>query len=754
MATTQNTFTGNGSTVLFSFTFPYLDESHIKVSLNGSNTTAYTLANATTIQMNTAPANGVAIRVYRETELVDLNSTFFSGSAIRAQDLNDNFLQSLYLTQETRDITVDASTGNIADGSIGSSKLAAGSVTADKLAAESVTTTAIAPGAVTESDLASSAVTDIKVAPSAGIQATKLSFTNTGTGANARTVASKLSDLVSVKDFGAVGDGIADDTSAIQEAINAANVVFIPPGTYRCDTAITLKSYTHVYGARGASILRQYGDNLFLGSTSMAECTVEQLSLDYRTTVSSPYHCAFKLKSHAYCTFQDLTFTRYDDCTIFERFVQSDDTVNTVFNKYANLYVSACNTLDVAAGFEEYQYVHVGNGSTTIINTAKTWPEQFNSSVVVLKESNRRIFSELTLSTDYTVSYPSGLLQVVLTTPAASNERIWIYPACPRNLNRRPISNNSWEHVRASYIFSRGHTAVRWLDAETYTDEHLPLASDFAVCYDTNPYLTRGGQGGDYNTYNGCVLTYLTFMPGLTNSTTCRAFRFGPGSFNMVGDAVKMDLTWENGSGINHGVEVINKGILQLAGTVSTTAGSAVVTGVGTAFRNQLSLVGSVVDVVRIDNVFYGIASIDSNLQITLATNALSTLSGVACFRQNFSDIAGYDINFSSIGAGLNNRRLIQTEGGQSRSRSRTLDYGTFTILSGQTSATVSHRVWRAPAFYEIRLTPASLLNGRSISVSNTTTTTFQANISSAAAADYNIGYIIELLPLNLSEAP
>jgi hypothetical protein len=601
-------------------------------------------------------------------------------------------------------------------------------------------------------NISNNSITNEQINSSANIYSSKLSFLYNGMGANVRTVESKLSDIVSVKDFGAVGNGVTDDTSAIQEAINASNIVYIPPGIYRCNSSITLKSYLHLYGVRGASILRQYGDNMFLGATGMKECIVEKLTLDYRTSVSSPYHCAFKLKSHSECVFQDLSFTRYNDCTIFERFVQADDTINTVFNKYANMYISACNTLDVAAGFEEYQYVHVGDGVTTIINTGKIWPEQFNSSVVVLKESDRRIFSELTLSTDYTVGYPSGQLQVVLTSAAASNERIWIYPSCPREANRRPITNNSWEHIRASLIFSRGHTAVRWLDAETYTDEYLRLASDFAVCYDTNPYLTRGGQGGDYNTYNGCVLTYQSASPGLTDSTTCRAFRFGPGSFNMVGDAVKIDLTWINNSGNNHSIEVLNKGIVQLTGIVFTTSGSNIVTGTGTEFRKELSLIGSVPDVVQIGGRFYGITSIDSNLQITLSSNAVSTLAGVSCFRHNFSDKSGYDITFSSFGAGTNNRRLIQTEGGQSRSRSRTLDYGTFVIPSGQTSATVSHRVWRIPASYEIRLTPASLLNGRSISVSNLTATTFQVNISSAAASDYTIGYVIELLPLNLFE--
>jgi len=60
-------------------------------------------------------------------------------------------------------------------------------------------------------------------------------YTPAGTGAVARTVQGKLRESVSVKDFGAVGDGVTDDTAAIQAALNSlttGGVVNLPVGTF------------------------------------------------------------------------------------------------------------------------------------------------------------------------------------------------------------------------------------------------------------------------------------------------------------------------------------------------------------------------------------------------------------------------------------------------------------------------------------------------------------------------------------------
>ena len=129
MATTENNFTGNGSQVSYPFTFEYLKTSDVKIGLKlGTGAeqvlaaTEYTFPNATTLKLDTissattwqetsgAPKSGIKVRVHRKTADDSVASTFYPGSAIRSSDLNDNFLQNLYVTQEARNITSDSTT--------------------------------------------------------------------------------------------------------------------------------------------------------------------------------------------------------------------------------------------------------------------------------------------------------------------------------------------------------------------------------------------------------------------------------------------------------------------------------------------------------------------------------------------------------------------------------------------------------------------------------------------------------------------
>lgn len=64
-----------------------------------------------------------------------------------------------------------------------------------------------------------------------------------------RALADRFADVVNVKDFGARGDGVADDTKAIQAALNKTGAVFLPQGNYLISGTLGVSSNTRVFGA-------------------------------------------------------------------------------------------------------------------------------------------------------------------------------------------------------------------------------------------------------------------------------------------------------------------------------------------------------------------------------------------------------------------------------------------------------------------------------------------------------------------------
>ena len=115
MATTEVFYNGDGTDVTFTIPFEYLEESDVKVSVGGvlkTQNTDYTFSTLTEITFTTAPASGTNnVRIFRDTDINNLRNEFFAGSAIRAQDLNDNYLQTLYSAQELTDQYVTRSSG-------------------------------------------------------------------------------------------------------------------------------------------------------------------------------------------------------------------------------------------------------------------------------------------------------------------------------------------------------------------------------------------------------------------------------------------------------------------------------------------------------------------------------------------------------------------------------------------------------------------------------------------------------------------
>lgn len=136
------------------------------------------------------------------------------------------------------------------------------------------------------------AVTNNKVAtpetPSAGVSSEKLGFLQAGTGAVHRTVQAKLRDIVSVTDFGAVGDNSTDCTAAIQAAHDAigpaGGALYVPRGVYCMSGNVDITHPITLWGDGEGSRLRTTSANSNVLTVSAQRVGIKGLNFDTSVT--------------------------------------------------------------------------------------------------------------------------------------------------------------------------------------------------------------------------------------------------------------------------------------------------------------------------------------------------------------------------------------------------------------------------------------------------------------------------------------
>ena len=150
---------GNGSTTQYAVAFGYIRREHVLATVAGSPVT-FTWVNNSLIQMDTAPANGAEVRVYRVTPLSAPLVDFTDGATLVAADLDTNAKQSIYtqqelddsFTEDLADVIPNGDKGDITT-SVGGTvwTIDAGAVVEAKIATGAVTAAKIAAGAFTNS---------------------------------------------------------------------------------------------------------------------------------------------------------------------------------------------------------------------------------------------------------------------------------------------------------------------------------------------------------------------------------------------------------------------------------------------------------------------------------------------------------------------------------------------------------------------------------------------------------------------------
>lgn len=126
-----------------------------------------------------------------------------------------------------------------------------------------------------------------------------------GAGLTVRTAQAKMTDVVSVKDYGAVGDGVTDDTAALVAAAAAGVNIYLPPGTYKTTSTINITAGVSWWGAG------QYKTNISYSGTTTAV-----LLGDRSTTLR--YNCELRDLS-VFCTGRQSTIigVELQNCVYF-----------------------------------------------------------------------------------------------------------------------------------------------------------------------------------------------------------------------------------------------------------------------------------------------------------------------------------------------------------------------------------------------------------------------------------------------------
>jgi hypothetical protein len=130
-------------------------------------------------------------------------------------------------------------------------------------------------------------------------------YVPSGTGAVTTTVQAKLRQTVSVKDFGAVGNGEDDDTDAIQLAIDTGLPVYFPDGQYKVSSTITNTTNMVIFGESPVSVTGNSPQTNKCGVCINWSGSVAGPVFNVATTASS----IFALKIQNIKIYVDKTFT-------------------------------------------------------------------------------------------------------------------------------------------------------------------------------------------------------------------------------------------------------------------------------------------------------------------------------------------------------------------------------------------------------------------------------------------------------------
>jgi hypothetical protein len=312
MANTYVDYTATAGQTDFAFSFPYLEDEHVEVLIDNVKTTAFSFVTtpSTKVVLNSGATAGQIVRVRRNSDPTVNLVDFVNGSVLTESELDRAYQHNRYLNEEAFEgntsslqvlegttnfnanfnkivnlapptASLDAANKDYVDDKLALSGTSlsgfnksthtgdgtndqftlsftpqTGTASAFRVAIDGVLQT---PDDAYTVDSSTSQITFTSAPPvnaeivvvATGTAQDVNSIGVTATGSTtARSLANRFADVINVKDYGATGDGVTDDTAFLIAAtsdVTDGKTLYFPQGTYLISNS-GFSDFTSVYG--------------------------------------------------------------------------------------------------------------------------------------------------------------------------------------------------------------------------------------------------------------------------------------------------------------------------------------------------------------------------------------------------------------------------------------------------------------------------------------------------------------------------
>lgn len=341
---------------------------------------------------------------------------------------------------------------------------------------------------------------------------------------------------VSVKSYGAVGDGVADDTVAIQAAIDAAApvgaAVFLPAGRYLISASLELTSGTTLRGAgRGSTVIDITGLGAALGAGKTGITATGALDGSATASISASVSRGSKT-----CTVADASGLAVGDMVL----LSSDQ----LFATAVALKRGEIKRIEAISGttvtFEDSTYDSYDSSQTAILTKFTTWLTGITLESLTVEGTNvdnmeRGVYifgAEDVVVRDCTFNFTdwnSVNLRCVTNFKVADNTFLNV-PWVDNGPNYYGlVVENGCQHG----VFSRNHgTKCRHLFTTGYTTL-MPGASRFIIVSDN---FDSYSQSASYDTHNGSE--YVTIIGNTSSYSEANGINVESRQTQVIGNTV------------------------------------------------------------------------------------------------------------------------------------------------------------------------------------------------------------------------